>query len=234
MPEFDLSFIWSATLFVNLALLFYVLGFLARDEMWLRGWLLLGTVFYLIYYYYAADAPLWDAMFTSGVLGLTNTSMMVVIAIERSTWFLSADQAVLYRSFRTLSPGQFRKLLALAKSEKLSEPRLLTIQDVTSRHLTFVSSGSVSIQRAGEHALLAGPSFIGEVGFLLDRPASATVQAGPGAEILQWDAGQIRELMTKKPEISNAMVALFNVDMALKVSRSMPVHATPLAGPNEA
>ena len=74
--EFDYSYFWSAGVFVNLALLFYVLGFLARDEIWLRGLILIGTAFYLIYYYYAADTPLWDAIFASGVLGLANIYMI--------------------------------------------------------------------------------------------------------------------------------------------------------------
>jgi len=57
-----LASLWSAEIFVYGALLFYVLGFLFRDELWLRGLLFVGTIFYILYYYFAAQSPLWDAI----------------------------------------------------------------------------------------------------------------------------------------------------------------------------
>ena len=220
--EFDYSYFWSAGVFVNLALLFYVLGFLARDEIWLRGLILIGTAFYLIYYYYAADTPLWDAIFASGVLGLANIYMIIVISLERSTVFMSADDLALYQSFGTLNPGQFRLIMKRATREILSDDRVLAREGVVSDHLVFVVDGQFQVQRAAVVADVAPPSFVGEVGFLLERPASATVTARAGTEILQWQARDIRALMARKPELSNAMIALFNLDLAQKVARSMP------------
>jgi len=61
-----------ATVFVQLALLFYVLGFLTRNELYLRVWLLTGTGFYILYYYFVTDVPLWDALWTSAAIGVVN------------------------------------------------------------------------------------------------------------------------------------------------------------------
>ena len=46
----DLTYFLSAGMFVHLALLFYILALLAREELLLRGLLMIGTVFYIIYY----------------------------------------------------------------------------------------------------------------------------------------------------------------------------------------
>jgi len=68
--------------------------------------LFIGTMFYIFYYYYAAESPLWEAMFTSGLLGLVNVSMILVVLLERSTVGMGSDAAVLYGFFQNLSPGQ--------------------------------------------------------------------------------------------------------------------------------
>jgi len=52
--------LWSAGSFVYLALMFYVLGSLVRDELWLRVLILTGSFCYVIYYIYAPERPLWD------------------------------------------------------------------------------------------------------------------------------------------------------------------------------
>jgi len=88
-----LASLWTAEIFVYAALLFYVLGFLFRDELWLRGLLFVGTIFYIIYYYYAASNPLWDAILTSSILGVVNVAMIGVVIWERTKFTMSSDQA---------------------------------------------------------------------------------------------------------------------------------------------
>ena len=46
-----IDYLTSAAILVQIAFIFYSLGFLARDELWLRCLLLTGTTFYLFYYY---------------------------------------------------------------------------------------------------------------------------------------------------------------------------------------
>ena len=225
MPEFDLSILWSASIFVHLALLFYVLGFLTRDELWLRGFLLVGTIFYIIYYYYVSDSPLWDAIIASTILGIANLYVIVLITFERSTAFMSREDLALYQSFPTLSPGQFRLVMSKARRITLDQRATLATNGQISSALIFLISGTAAIERSGQTATATLPGFIGEVGFLLKRPATATVTAEAGTDFLQWDASEIRSLLDKKPVLSNAMVALFNLDLAAKVARSMPLVA---------
>ena len=218
----DLSIIWTAGIFVHLALLFYVLGFMIRDELWLRALILVGTGFYILYYYFAADAPLWDAIFASGVIGTVNIVMILVIMRERSTFGMSAEMLSIYRSFPTLSPGQFRRIMSVAERRTITQSTPICDEGVAPGHLFFVISGEMTLDRKGEKVRAAGGSFVGEISFLLDGPASATVVLEEGSQYLAWPRPALRRMMRRSDALANALAALFNRDLAGKLSRSMP------------
>lgn len=218
----DLSYFFSAGVFVQLALLFYVLGLLARNELVLRGMLLAGTVFYILYYYYISDAPLWDAILTSGVIGAANLFMIGVILHEKSTFGMSQDMAALYRSFPTLNPGQFRKIMKHADWVTAQEDHQICTQGVRPQYLYLVSDGAVTLRRNGEDVQIGKGNFIGEISFLLDGPATADVFAPAGAEYVRWNREHLVRLMDRSHRLSNAISALFIKDIARKLSVSWP------------
>lgn len=213
----------TASLFVHLALLFYVLGLLARNELLLRGLLLIGTSCYILYYYFIGDAPLWDAIFTSAVIGITNFSMMLVILHEKSTIGMAPDMLHLYRSFPTLNPGQFRKIMKHADWITASEDTQLCTQNVRPDYLCLVSSGEMILRRGGRDVRIGPGNFIGEISFLIDGPATADVIAPKGVSYVRWDRDHLSAQMDKSMRLSNAISALFNKDIAQKLSVSWPV-----------
>jgi len=81
-----IEYVTSAAILVQVAFLFYALGFLARDELLLRILILVGTIFYLLYYFFIDEAPLWEAIFTSSILGIINIGMILVLILERTTF----------------------------------------------------------------------------------------------------------------------------------------------------
>lgn len=216
------SLLISAELFVYVALLFYVLGFLFRDELWLRGLLFIGTFFYILYYYFAADTPLWDAIITSGILGLVNIVMIGVVILERTTFAMNAETAELYSYFSNLSPGQFRRIMKRGQQQVSGEAQTLCREGETLDRLYFVVDGTVYITKGAKRSLVSDGSFVGEVAFLRGTPASATVDIGPGTTYVVWEHDVLRALMAKSPNLANALLAKFNMDLAGKVARSHP------------
>jgi hypothetical protein len=219
----DLSYLFSAGIFVQLALLFYVLGLLARNELLLRGLLLIGTFCYIIYYYFIADAPLWDAIWASSVIGATNLVMMLVILREKSTIGMAPNFLNLYRSFPTLNPGQFRKIMKHADWIVAKVDTQLCTQNVRPDYLYFVSAGEMVLRRDGSDVRIGPGNFIGEISFLIDGPATADVIAPKGVEYVRWDREHLAVQMNKSMRLSNAISALFNKDIAQKLSVSWPV-----------
>ena len=93
------------------AFVFNLFGFLARDELYLRLLMLVGSALSIGYYLtVVADQPLWDAILTRGALALANSVMIAIVISERTTWFMSRESLDLYKSFDMLTPGQFRRI----------------------------------------------------------------------------------------------------------------------------
>lgn len=208
--------------YVHLALLFYVLGFLTRDELILRVQVLAGTIFYILYYYFISDVPLWEAIWGSLAIAAANIYSSYIIIYERSTLGMSASERVLFENFHTLRPGHFRRIMKKAERWQVVEETVLLTREEPVDKLFFVHSGDVEIRRGAKSAVLEQGHFLGELAFLKGTPASATVTAKPGAEVIMWDQATLKTIMDKSPTISNAILALFNEDLATKLLASWP------------
>lgn len=208
--------------YVHIALLFYVVGFLTRDELILRAQILAGTLFYILYYWFISDVPLWEAILASLAIAAANIYSSIIILRERSTIGMSAADIALYKKFHTLKPGHFRQVMKNARRWRVEADEVLLTVNSHVDCLYYVHSGTVEISRDGKTALLNTEHFFGELAFLKDTPASATVTVKPGAEVIAWDQATLKKIMGKSPTISNAIVALFNEDLATKLLTSWP------------
>ncbi len=217
-----ISSLLTAETLVYGALLFYVLGFLFRDELWLRGLLFIGTVFYILYYYFVSDSPLWEAIITSGILGVVNLFMIVIVVLERTTFAMGVDQAKLYAQFGNLSPGQFRRLMKHGEMITADADTILADEGKPLSKFYYVIEGSSKITKRGQTTVVPVGHFIGEVAFLKGTHASATVEISKGSRYVRWHHDALRGLMERSPNLSNGLIALLNLDMAGKVARSQP------------
>ena len=217
----------GAGLFVHLALICYVSGLLTRDELWLRVLLLFGTAFYIIYYYFIGDTPLWDAILASLAIGVANLYVLIAILRERSTYGMSAEMLKLYERFSTLNPGQFRKIIAHAEIIEHDRPAELCHEGAPQTNLYLVADGHVTVARNGQMFEVGAGNFVGEISFLIGTPATATVNTTKGARIATWDRKRLETLLARKPEIDHAFRALINTDVARKLSLSVPQSAAP-------
>ncbi len=229
----DLSQYLTASLFVQAALAFYVAGFLVRDELLLRVLILVGTTLYILYYYHISDTPLWDAIWTSAVIGMTNIVMILVIWRERSTIGMSAAMLSLYRAFPTLYPGQFRQIMKHADWRTVEQPEVLCTKDEAFDKLYFITKGEVHLERAGGSNAIPANNFIGEISFLIGGNATATVIAPTGTEYVVWNRGDLDGMTKKSLKLSNALSALFNEDIARKLAQSAPEPRQPAADPDQ-
>ena len=151
----DFSTLWTPAIFAYGALICYVMGFLTRGEMALRLQVLVGSIFYLLYYYYIADAPLWDAIGGTVAIIIANVTIIGVIIRERSTAGMSRRELELYRSFPTLNPGQFRRVMKFADWITVEEDVELTSQGKRPEYLFLLSAGTMLLKR-GDRAVKLG------------------------------------------------------------------------------
>lgn len=210
----------SSTWLVHAASIVYVAAFLVRDQLILRSLVLLGTVLYIFYYYIVPEIPLWDAIIWSIILTGANLFIFIQMIMERRHFKLSSDEQRLYDSLEGLTPGQFRKLMQAGTWVLAAQRTQITTQDEVPHELYFVLDGNITIDKSGRKFVVKPGVFIGEVSWLLDTPASASVLVESNAKYVAWDALGLRKIFTRNPALRIAFEGLMNRDMAKKVARN--------------
>ena len=211
--------------FAHAALFFYVLALLMRDGLQLRFLLLIGTGFYILYYFTIADLPLWDAIWASFFIGVANIYSIIRTLTERTTFAMSAQQKAVFEHFHTMTPGQFRTIMKKGETLTADGPVQLVKEGTVPDALYFVLQGQIHLRRSDKMITIPPKVFIGEISYVQGGqvPASATVGLAEGAEYIKWDRAQLRRLTEQSQPLSNALSALFNRDMGSKLTQSWPL-----------
>lgn len=212
------SLLLHSSMWVHLASTLYVIGFWVRDQLNLRVLVLIGTVFYIIYYYYAAETPLWSAMLWSTILGIVNLYVSIQLALERTTFRMSPSERRLYGAFSNMTPGEFRKLTEKAVWRDSEQMALLTREDAPNGSLFYIVEGQVSLQKKGRSFTMEAGSFVGEVSYLLNSKATATVYAGGNARYIEWRHDDLLDIERRHQGIRTALREILNADLAAKVA----------------
>ena len=205
---------------VHIGALFYLAGFLFRNQILLRGLIVAGDLVYIAYFFLAPAEPLWGAIFWSSLFVVVNLWMIGLIVTERMHFSLTAEQRRLFDALQDLSPGQFRRLLKIAEQGSSRDRMVITREGKPLDRLYFVLTGPIRIEKAGRRAMMEAETFIGEIAFLLDRPATATVTLEPGCSYFTWSSAALKKAMEAKPALGVALTAAMNRNLANKVARS--------------
>jgi hypothetical protein len=205
---------------VHLGAIFYLAGFLFRDQVMLRALVIGGDFIYLLYFYFAPAVPLWGGVIWSLVLVLVNGWMIARILADRSHYHMNDEERRLFGLLENLSPGEFRRLMQAGHWQSAASPTVVTEENKPVDHLYYVLDGDLAIEKNGSRFTIGPETFIGEVAFLLKRPASATVTLAEGARYVVWDIHALRRLMLSAPSLAVAFAGALNRDMASKVARA--------------
>ncbi|MDP1702107.1 MAG: cyclic nucleotide-binding domain-containing protein [Aestuariivirga sp.] len=205
---------------VHLAALLFLLGFLSRDQFILRGLVLLGDLLYMLYFYFAPDQPLWGGIFWSAMFAIANVAMIWLIFLDEVQFSLRAEERKLFDLLGDLTPGQFRKLLKAGRQEVLASPLVVTRENEPSNELYFIIDGKITISKGGHRTVSDGKTFIGEIAFLLARPATATVTLEPGCHYCVWDSKALHAVLNGHPALRTALSAAMNRKLAEKVAQA--------------
>lgn len=203
---------------VHIGALLYLAGFLFQNAMILRSLIILGDCVYILYFYFAPEVPLWGGIFWSVMFSIVNFVMIALIVVDRVHFGLDANERKLFEMLEDLTPGQFRQLLKAGRQETAIEQKVIAHEHKPLTDLYFVLAGTMTIEKAGNRATAPSGTFIGEIAFLLARPATATVTLAPGSPYFVWNGAKLRQLMQKQPALGTAMSAVLNKMLAQKVA----------------
>jgi CRP-like cAMP-binding protein len=203
---------------VHIGAILYLVCFAFRDQIWLRSFAILGDLFYTSYYFLAADQPLWEAILWNIPAISINVFMIYLILNDNRMPQLKEHELLLFRKLARLTPGQYKKLLKGTAWQTSAEPVTLTEEGRKPGNLFFVLQGDVSMEKQGARRGIPTNTFIGEVAYLQEGPASARVDVSGESVIAKWPHDFLKKLFEKDEALKSAFTAMMASDLASKLN----------------
>ena len=198
----------------------FCLGYATINQWALRTLVMIGTLFYIWYYFIVTDTPQWAAIWTSVAMGLANVIGILGLWLRGSPVSIPKKHRDIYAHFNILPPGDFRKLMKVAKRQTLPAGFMLTKNNARVKTVYYVINGGVSAEKFGETFYLPDGIFLGEVGYLTGNRASATTMLTQRSDVLAWDVADLKNNSERDVRFKLAMDALISIDLADKVARA--------------
>ena len=120
----------------------------------------------------------------------------------------------------SVADHDLERLGALAEVVKLAAGAVLTREGEMPDHIYFVLDGEVDIRKGGRKINVDPGLFIGEIAFLTNKPATATVTVARDALYYAWPRGALQLARDKDNDLAGAIGTVLNMDMAGKLART--------------
>ena len=220
------SFALDFGLFVHLATLGYVLGFLFKNQLILRLVTLVATFSYIIYYLYYPEEPLWGAILGSSLIIIANLIGTIRLLFDRLPLSISPEYMQVFNRLEGLQPGEFRRLMKIGELANADQDLILTEDQKRPEYLYFVIEGNPQLIKGSDEFEICSNRFVGEVSFILDSVASATVKLPKGGSYVRWERAALAQVLEKSASMKQTFEALIGRDLATKVAISQPLTST--------
>ena len=204
----------------HLSYVLLVSSMLMRSMKWLRVIAIAAGVVSAIYgYFWLKDfvTVFWKIIFVT-----TNLVQLLILEWENRRAKFSEDEM---RFVKAALPGvekaHARRLLRLAQRKEFEVGKELTREGKNVEHLLFVLAGAVKIEKSGVIVGVCGhDDFIGEIGFMMGKPATATATVSNSVRCLCFNRAPLAAMLKKDMQLRHAMESSFNRNLVEKLIKS--------------
>ena len=128
---------------------------------------------------------------------------------------MTRDERILFAELNALNPGEFRRLMKIG--QRFDAPYEMPITQVgeSPTYLTFVIEGRARVEKEGNSFEIGPRVFVGELAFLMVKPASARHLLRGTLHSL---AGKDLSALQRHPQMKVAFDSLLNQDIARKLA----------------
>lgn len=204
----------------HVANVFYSCGYALRDMLWLRLFLFAGCAMEMLYSFRVAENPLWVNIFWAGVGAALNGYALVLLYRERRLVGLTEEEAALFRSvFRGMTYGDFRRVVSHGRWWDVPSGTVLTTYGEPVKEVVLFVRGQGTI--LVEDKLVGRVSdghFVGEMSFLVEGNASATVVTDGACRCLAWEKTLLRRMVENDPRLGAALQSVFTANVVMKLA----------------
>lgn len=202
----------------DLANLMFISAYLVKDILWLRLLSIVGSLLVLPYYLLRPEPLGTPAMWSCVFIAVNATRAWGIVRERRPVVFAPEEQLLYDRTFHTLSPAQFKRLLAIGTWRDLPRGHVLHATGDPPGAITAIVRGELEERRHGRVLGHAGAGDLAGLVSLLGGSAElydATVTQP--ARVLCWDAAELRSETAHDPALTSALRKIAGAAVAQKL-----------------
>jgi CRP-like cAMP-binding protein len=205
----------------HLSYLLIAVSYWLTDMFWLRLVAIVGLTLEIIYFLFSGGDLRtgigWDVVFIA-----INAYQLSRLMQDRLSLRLPADERELLRNVLTgLDDAQIARLLVAGNFSDIAKGTMLAEENQPLERLFFICAGHVRVTIGGrEVAHLEKGNFVGEVAFLTEKPATATVVAEDSVRALVFERAELSRFFRNEAEVAGLIYQLLGRELANKIKVS--------------
>lgn len=205
-------------LFVHAANVLYLASYSVRDILWLRALTVVAGATLMPFYYFQPE-PLMVPIYWNCLFLAVNGYQIYRLLLERRPVKLAEEEQRLYQmAFRTLTPREFVKLLALASWRDVTAGTTIIERGVDLSELFVLVDGTARVEVDEELIAELEPGrFMGEMSYMTGDAPTAAVLATSDARYVAWPQDELRKFLADKIDLRAALQNILGTDLVGKL-----------------
>ncbi len=212
---------WPAYVVFFLAYAASICAFSFNSIVYLRIFTAVSASFYVMYYYFFFESPLWLDIGTQSILILINVFMLALLAYRQKMVKFSEEEKEIYQGlFSRLSAFEFFKLVKTGHWKTFEKDEILLTKGEVAPSIYFIYNGEAKVILGNDRTVsLLDGAFIGEMSFSLSKPANADVVVAVPSRILYWNQEELKEFLERNPAMKGHFGNIITEDLAKKLNQ---------------
>jgi hypothetical protein len=209
----------SVNILENLSNVVFIGAYWVKDILWLRLLAMLGSLVVIPYYYLLEAKPLWTPIMWSGIHA---TRAWGIVKERRPVTFTRDEQFLYDKTFSTLSPRQFNRLLAIGEWQDLDRGYVLHTAGEPPDSLEAVVRGELEARRDGRLLGRAGPGDLAGLASVLGgSPELFDATVTQPARVIRWRVADLQKLAGADESLTSALRKIGAAAIADKLIRAV-------------
>ena len=208
----------------HLSYVLIAVSYWLTDMFWLRLVAIVGLSLEILYFLFTGGDLRtgigWDLVF----IAINAYQLYRILQDRLSLRLPQADRELLRSVLTGLDDAQIVRLLVAGWFSDIAEGTTLAEENKPLDKLFFICAGHVRVTIAGrEVSHLQKGNFVGEVAFLTEKPATATVVAEDSVRALVFERAALSWFFRNEAEVAGLIYQLLGRELAhkIKVSNTM-------------
>ena len=176
----------------------------------------------------ATQGGLTSSVLIGALAGLFSGILMAILLLaydiprrKLSLRLPEAERELLRSVFTGLDDAQIARLLVAGRFNDIAKGTTLAEENKPLETLFFICAGHVNVTIAGRKvAQLEKGNFVGEIAFLTEKPATATVVAEDSVRALVFERAELNQFFRTEAEVAGLIYQLLGRELAQKIKVS--------------